>query len=59
MVYYLRIMKKRYILILLSIVLAIAYIDLIDSCRCIDRVISKVVNVENLSSDGFIFKIQK
>ncbi len=31
-------MKKRYIIVFLSIITAIAYIDLVDSCKKIDKV---------------------
>lgn len=40
-------MKKRYILILTSIILTIAYVDLIDSFKQVDKIISQIVKFES------------
>ena len=46
MIYY-YFMKKRYILILTSIILTIAYVDLIDSFKQVDKIISQIVKFES------------
>lgn len=40
-------MKKRYILILTSIIVTIAYVDLIDSFKQVDKIISQIVKFES------------
>lgn len=40
-------MKKRYIMIFVSIVLTIAYIDLVDSFRQVDKIISQIVRIDS------------
>ncbi len=39
-------MKKRYIIIFTSIILTIAYIDLLDSFKQFDKIISQIVKLE-------------
>ena len=40
-------MKKRYIFIFMSIIMTIAYFDLVDSCNKIDRIISSVIQLDS------------
>lgn len=40
-------MKKRYILIIASIVMTIAYFDVVDSCEQIDNIISDMLQLES------------
>lgn len=40
-------MKKRIIIVIFSVILVIAYLDVIDSCRRIDSAISRAVKIEN------------
>lgn len=39
-------MKKRYILLATSIILTIAYVDLVDSFKQVDKIISQIVKFE-------------
>ncbi len=39
-------MKKRYFFLLLSIITTIAYLDMVDSCRRIDKAIAAVFSVD-------------
>lgn len=39
-------MKKRYIFIFMSIIMTIAYFDLVDSCNKIDKIISSVIQLD-------------
>ena len=39
-------MKKRYFFLLLSIITTIAYLDMVDSCRQIDKAIAAVFSVD-------------
>lgn len=43
-------MKKRYFIIMLSIVTAIAYVDMIDSCRKINNTVASVFKSEQNNS---------
>ncbi len=63
-------MKKRYFIIGLALITTIAYFDLIDSCKKIDKVISSMIELEaqvkkevdyGLKTSGIIefFKTQK
>lgn len=45
MIYYSS-MKKRYILLVTSIILTIAYVDLIDSFKQVDKIISQIVKFD-------------
>ncbi len=49
-------MKKRYFIILLAIVTTIAYIDLIQNCRQIDRAISHIIQIEKQYKSKLIVK---
>lgn len=40
-------MKKRYIFIFMSIIMTIAYFDLVDSCNKIDKIISSVIQLDS------------
>ncbi len=40
-------MKKRYLLIVFSIILTIAYFDVVDSCSKIDKVISEMLDLDS------------
>ncbi len=40
-------MKKRYLLIVFSIILTIAYFDVVDSCTKIDKVISEMLDLDS------------
>lgn len=40
-------MKKRYIFIIASIVMTIAYFDVVDSCEQIDNIISDMLQLES------------
>lgn len=40
-------MKKRYIFIFMSIIMTIAYFDLIDSCNKIDKIISSMLELDS------------
>lgn len=40
-------MKKRYIFIFMSIIMIIAYFDLIDSCNKIDKIISSMLELDS------------
>lgn len=46
-------MKKRYIFIVISIILTIAYFDLVDTCQSIDKIISEFVSVDNSKQSSF------
>lgn len=46
-------MKKRYIFIIISIIMTIAYFDLIDTCEHIDKIISEFVSVDNNAQSTF------
>ena len=39
-------MKKRYFIIMLSIITAIAYVDMIDSCRKINTTVASIFKSE-------------
>lgn len=45
MIYYFC-MKKRYILLVTSIILTIAYVDLIDSFKQVDKIISQIIKLD-------------
>jgi len=40
-------MKKRYIFIFMSIIMTIAYFDLVDSCNKIDKIISSMIQLDS------------
>lgn len=40
-------MKKRYFIFFMSLILIIAYFDLIDSCSKIDKVISSMIKLDS------------
>jgi len=40
-------MKKRYFFILLAIILTIAYFDLVDTCRQLDKVVSDMIKLDS------------
>lgn len=46
MIYYL-LMKKRYILLFASIIMTIAYMDLVDSFKHIDKVLSQMLKLDS------------
>lgn len=49
-------MKKRYFIIMLAIITMIAYIDLIENCRQIDKAISNIIQVEKHYKTKLIVK---
>lgn len=40
-------MKKRYFLIAISVILVIAYLDMVDSCAQIDCIISNMIQLDS------------
>ena len=46
MIYYYY-MKKRYIILVASIIMTIAYIDLVDSFKHIDKIISQMIKLDS------------
>ncbi len=40
-------MKKRYILLIVSIIMTIAYIDLVDSFKHFDKIISQMIKLDS------------
>lgn len=40
-------MKKRYILVMVSIILVIAYLDVVNSCARIDCIISDMIKLDS------------
>lgn len=40
-------MKKRYFFIFMSIIMTIAYFDLVDSCNKIDKIISSMIQLDS------------
>lgn len=40
-------MKKRYFFIFISIILTIAYFDLADTCRQLDKVVSEMIKLDS------------
>lgn len=40
-------MKKRYIILIVSIIMTIAYIDMIDSFKHIDKIISQMIKLDS------------
>ncbi len=40
-------MKKRYIFIFMSLIMTIAYFDLVDSCNKIDKIISSMIQLDS------------
>lgn len=55
-------MKKRYIIIIVSIILTIAYMDFVDSLRRFEHMLSQMIKLEadiETTVDTKIFKTQK
>ena len=49
-------MKKRYFIISLAIITTIAYIDLVENCREIDKTIANILQVDNTYKTKLIVK---